>query len=111
MRVMHASRAISHSTLAPEALIAGAQRSVSSRMKVANSFGDIGVAFEPPKARRSCISGVASARWIAAASFSTIASGVRAGYATPCQDIERNPGTVSAIVGISGAVNQRSLEV
>jgi len=51
-----------YSTLAPDALIAGAQRSVSSLMNAPNSRGDIGVAFEPPTARRSCISVVASAR-------------------------------------------------
>src|SRR5436190_11317739 len=100
-----------YSTRAPDAFIAGAQRSVSSLMNAANSRGDIGVAFEPPAASRSCISLVASARWIAAASLLTIDSGVRAGNATPCQDIDRKPGTVSATVGISGAVNQRSLEV
>src|SRR3954464_7672100 len=34
-----------YSTLAPDALIAGAQRSVSSLMNAAKSRGDIGVAF------------------------------------------------------------------
>src|SRR5260221_11655498 len=93
-----------YSTRAPEARMIGAQRSVSSLMKAANSFGGIGVALEPPSARRSCISFVASTLWIAAASRSTIAGGERAGNPTPCQDIEENPRTVSAAVGRSRAV-------
>ncbi|MNC95770.1 hypothetical protein D3C83_129650 [compost metagenome] len=48
---------------------------------------------------------------MAAESFSTIAGGVPAGNATPCQDMAWKPGTVSAMAGMSGAVNQRSAEV
>src|SRR5258706_14144034 len=80
-------------------------------MNFASSSGDIGVAFEPPLARRSCISDVASARWMAAASLSTIALGVPAGNATPCPDLAEKPGTVSATVRHSGAGNHRSAEV
>jgi len=60
-----------HSTRAPDALIAGAQRSVSSRMKAASSRGDIGIALTPPAAKRSCSSLLASAPWIAAARAKT----------------------------------------
>jgi hypothetical protein len=48
---------------------------------------------------------------MASASLSTIGGGVAAGKATPCHDIAWNPGTVSAMAGISGAVNQRSGDV
>src|SRR5438270_8796228 len=40
-----------------------------------------------------------------------IGRGVRAGNATPCHEMARKPGTVSAIAGISGALNQRSADV
>src|SRR6185436_7048601 len=104
-------KCLHHSTLAPEARITGAQRSVSSLMKAANCCGVMAVALDPPAAYFSCISAVAMARWIAAESFSTMEGGVAAGKATPCQDMAWKPGTVSAIVGMSGAVNQRSDEV
>src|SRR5688500_13874660 len=89
----------------------GAQRSVSSLLEAATCWGGIGRAMEPRVAGLSFTSCVFSAACTAVASLLTIDGGVLAGKATPCQDIATNPGSVSAIAGMSGAVNQRSAEV
>src|SRR6185436_20133381 len=101
-------RRFSYWALTPEARITPPRTVYSSLRNASNSEGDMNIASLPRLARRSFMSGAASAFWTSVFSFARTSRGVPAGASMPTQKLNSAFGKpASAMVGICGNCGER----